>query len=100
MHYPIFSGYVSHVSDTYSISPDDLFVKSKRRDIVDARQLLYFLCSERPMRIRYIQQYMEENGYKVGHSTIIHGIKQVRGRVGYDSDYQKIINNIKECITL
>ena len=100
MHYPIFSGYVSHVSDTYSINPDDLFVKSKRRDIVDARQLLYFLCSERPMRIRYIQQYMEENGYKVGHSTNIHGIKQVRGRVGYDSDYQKIINNIKECITL
>ena len=74
-----------------TINPDDLFVKSKRRDIVDARQLLYFLCSERPMRIRYIQQYMEENGYKVGHSTIIHGIKQVRGRVGYDSDYQKII---------
>jgi len=77
-----------------------LFVKSKRRDIVDARHLLYFLCSERPMRIRYIQQYMEENGYKVGHSTIIHGIKQIREKSEYDTDYQKIINDIKECITL
>jgi chromosomal replication initiation ATPase DnaA len=84
----------------YSISPVDLFVKSKRRDIVDARHLLYFLCSERPMRIRYIQQYMEENGYKVGHSTIIHGIKQIREKSEYDTDYQKIIKDIKECITL
>ena len=100
MHYPIFSGYVSHVCDVYSISPVDLFVKSKRRDIVDARHLLYFLCYERPMRIRYIQQYMEENGYRVGHSTIIHGIKQIKEKSEYDTDYQKIINDIKECITL
>ena len=100
MHYPIFSGYVSYVCNVYSISPVDLFVKSKRRDIVDARHLLYFLCSERPMRIRYIQQYMEDNGYKVGHSTIIHGIKQIREKSENDADYQKIINDIKECITL
>tara|TARA_R110000787_G_scaffold252516_1_gene357974 strand:- start:2478 stop:2822 length:345 start_codon:yes stop_codon:yes gene_type:complete len=77
MHYPIFSEYVSRVSDTYSLSPNELFIKSKRRDIVDARQLLYFLCSKTPIRIRYIQQYMKENGYEVGHSTIIHGIKRV-----------------------
>ncbi len=100
MHYPIFIGYVSYVCNVYSISPVDLFVKSKRRDIVDARYLLYFLCSERPIRIRYIQQYMEENGYKVGHSTIIHGIKQIREKSEYDDDYKVIINNIKECITL
>jgi len=43
---------------------------------------------------------MEENGYKVGHSTIIHGIKQIREKLEYDTDYQKIIKDIKECITL
>jgi len=43
---------------------------------------------------------MEENGYKVGHSTIIHGIKQIREKSEHDADYQIIINNIKECITL
>mgnify|MGYP003114168717 CR=1 FL=1 len=94
MHYPIFSMYVSHVCDAYSISPDDLFVKSKRRDIVDARQLLYFLCSESLMRIRYIQQYMEENGYRVGHSTIIHGIKQVKEKKKNDSIFDKVSNRI------
>jgi len=43
---------------------------------------------------------MEENGYRVGHSTIIHGIKQIKEKSEYDNDYQKIINDIKECITL
>jgi chromosomal replication initiation ATPase DnaA len=95
MHYQIFSSYVSHVCDAYSISPDALFVKSKRRDIVDARQLLYFLCSESPMRIRYIQQYMEENGYKVGHSTIIHGIKQVKEKKKSDSIFDRESNRIR-----
>ena len=81
MQYPIFSEYVSQVSEAYSLSPNELFIKNRRRDIVDARQLLYFLCSKAPMRIRYIQQYMKENGYEVGHSTIIHGIKRVEERV-------------------
>lgn len=77
MHYPIFSEYASKVSKVFSLSPNELFTKNRRRDIVDARQLLYFLCSKTPIRIRYIQQYMKENGYEVGHSTIIHGIKKV-----------------------
>jgi len=52
------------------------------------------------MRIRYIQQFMEDNGYKISHSSIIHGIKQVKDRAKKDSDYKKIINNISECVTL
>jgi len=100
MHYPIFNGYASQVSEAYSILPNELFIKDKRRDIVDARQLLYYLCYKRPMRIRYIQQYMQENGYKISHSSIIHGIKQVEKRAKSDADYKTIINNISECVTL
>lgn len=95
MHKPIFNEYVSHVCDAYSINTTDLFTKSKRRDIVDARQLLYFLCSESPMRIRYIQQYMQSNGYEVGHSTIIHGIKQVKQKKENDSVFDKQSNRIR-----
>ncbi len=100
MHYPIFNGYVSKVSDAYSLLPSELFTKDKRRDIVDARQLLYYLCHKRPMRIRYIQQFMEDNGYKISHSSIIHGIKQVKDRAKKDSDYKTIISIIGECVTL
>jgi len=100
MHYPIFKQYRSQVSELFDINEEEIFTKSKRRDIVDARQLLYFLCSERPMRVRYIKQYMDDNGYSVGHSTIIHGIKLVKERLSYDEDLGAIIKIIQSCVTV
>jgi chromosomal replication initiation ATPase DnaA len=46
------------------------------------------------MQIRYIQEYMERSGYKVGHSTIIHGIDQVKDKVNEDLDYKEITQTI------
>ncbi len=68
--------------------------KVKRRDIVDARHLLYFLCYKRPMQIRYIQEYMGKNGYEVGHSSIIHGIAQVKEKMKVDNDYERVYERI------
>jgi len=89
-----FNDYVEKVTDLFKISQEDLCAKSKRRDIVDARHLLYYLCFNRPMQIRYIQEYMERSGYKVGHSTIIHGIDQVKDKVNDDVDYKEITQTI------
>ena len=100
MKEPIFNEYATKVSEAYNITTDLLFDKSKRRDIVDARQLLYYVCVNRPMRIRYIQQYMSQNGYHVGHSSIIHGIAQVKDRIDEDADYQNFVDNIQSCVTL
>jgi len=85
-----FNDYVESVLRIFRIDREDLFAKSKRRDIVDARHLLYYLCFHRPMQIRYIQEYMGRNGYEVGHSTIIHGIDCVSEKVNEDVDYQQI----------
>ena len=89
-----FNGYVQKVCDLFNITQTELFTKSKRRDIVDARHLLYFLCHKRPMQIRYIQEYMGNNGYKIGHSTIIHGIEQVKEKVTEDTDYELVYNQL------
>jgi len=100
MKQTIFNEYATKVSEAYEISTEQLFTKSKRRDIVDARQLLYFVCADRPMRIRYIQQYMENKGYEVGHSSIIHGIAQVKERLEQDVDYQNFVDSIRSCVIL
>lgn len=90
----IFEDYVKKVLTLFAISKEDLFAKSKRRDLVDARHLLYYLCYHRPMQIRYIQNYMAENGYKVGHSSIIHGINQVSEKANEDKDYETVCQNL------
>jgi hypothetical protein len=35
---------------------------------------------------------MEENGYKVGHSSIMYGYNQAKKMIEQDSDYKNFIN--------
>ena len=90
----IFNDYVTEVANLYNIEEEKIFEKSKERVIVDARHLLYYLCYYRPMKLKYIQDYMGQRGYEIGHSSIIHGIQSVHKAMAQDDDYQKVINDI------
>lgn len=94
----VFNQYVDRVSDLFSIKKDDLFSKSKKRELVDARHLIYYLCANRPMQITYIQKYMQENGYKIQHSSVIHGINSIKSKVNEDKDYETIIKEIERAV--
>ena len=98
MKHDIFNQYVDRVVDLISITKDDIFSKSKKREIVDARHLLYYLCNKRPMTIVYIQKYMNANGYDIKHSSIIHGINSVSTRVKDDADYMQIVKEIDKAV--
>ena len=91
----IFNQYVEQVCDLFNIDEKSLFTKTKRRDIVDARQMLYYLCAKRPIRIVYIQEYMTDRGYPISHSSIIHGINVVKEKVRSDEDYVYALNQLQ-----
>ena len=90
----IFDHYATAIAKQFHLSLDQMFSPNKRRDIVDARQMLYYLCMERPIRISYIQRFMEEQGCSVQHSTIIHGYKKAKDMINEDPDYKQVINQI------
>lgn len=94
----VFKQYVERVISLFNISREDFFSKSKKRELVDARQLVYYLCSERPMQITYIQKFMNEGGYKIQHSSIIHGINSMKEKVKNDKDYQTIVKDIDRAV--
>ena len=96
----IFKKYVQEVARVFGIPELHLFEKSKERDRVDARHLLYYLCKRRPMRITYIQNFMESRGYNINHSSIIHGINQVEEKMEEDKDYLNIIERIESRCTV
>ncbi len=98
MKQDIFNQYVDRVVGLFRISKEELFSKSKKREIVDARHLLYYLCHKRPMTITYIQKYMNESGYEIQHSSIIHGINSVSERVKDDADYMQIVKEIDKAV--
>lgn len=92
--------YTEKIVGLFRISKEDFFSKTKKKELVDARQLLYFIAKDRMMNIVYIQNFMIENGHNVCHSTIIHGINNVRDKVETDEDYNKIINNINSNVSI
>jgi chromosomal replication initiation ATPase DnaA len=91
----IFNDYVEQVVELYGITKGELFQKSKVREVVDARHVLYYLCYNRPMKLKYIQKYMSEAGYDIGHSSVLHGIQAVTNLVQSDEDISFIIETLQ-----
>ena len=96
----VFNKYAEGIANMFGITKEELFSKSRKRDAVDARQLLYYLCSIRPMRIALIQEMMIENGYETSHSPIIHGIRSMRKKLKEDADYRILVHRLEEEVTI
>ncbi len=98
MKHDVFNQYVERVADLFNISKEDIFSKSKKREFVDARHLVYYLCSKRPMQVTYIQKYMNEAGYDIKHSSIIHGISAVEQKIAEDKDYVSVVKDVERAV--
>lgn len=91
----IFNKYAEQVAELYEIEKKDLFKKTKKRMVVDARHLLYYLSKSRPMKVIHIKYHMGKNGYEIAHSSIIHGINMVEEKIKEDGDYMEVIKSIR-----
>lgn len=94
----IFAQYSERICELFRISKEEMFSRSKKREVVDARHLLYYLCFRRPMSLRYIQKFLLNQGYDVKHSSIIHGIQSVTEKVGNDSDYASVVKDMEKAV--
>jgi len=94
----VFDQYVKRICELFRIDAKELFEKSKKRDVVDARHLLYYLCDRRPMSKSYIIKFMLENGYTIHHSSVIRGISSVENRMGEDADYVSIVKDLERAV--
>jgi chromosomal replication initiator protein len=98
MKQDVFNQYVDRVCELFSIPKDEIFSKNKKRELVDARYLIYYLCAKRPMKKSYIQRYMREAGYDIKHSSIIHGIAEVQKRIDQDKDYVSVVKELERSV--
>ncbi|MCP4551871.1 MAG: hypothetical protein GY834_07505 [Bacteroidetes bacterium] len=90
----IFDDYATAVAKKFHLTLDEMFTSTRRGDIVDARQMLYYLCMERPIRISYIQRFLETYDFKVTHSTIIHGYNKAKDLISNDTDVNDLVQEI------
>jgi chromosomal replication initiation ATPase DnaA len=94
----IFNQYLEAICELFSVTKEDIMSKTKRADVSEARQLLYYLCYIRPMKFSEIQKYMIEEGYDPRHTPIIRGVKSVEAKVESDRDYKSIVERIHNSV--
>ena len=98
MKQDIFNQYVAQVAKMYHIDENDLFKKSRVQDIVDARQMLFYLCYTRPMPVYSIKTYMAERGLPLQQSAILNGVKKLEKHLANDPDYSYAISSIEKLV--
>ena len=96
----VFNQYVQKITKLFGITKNELFLKSRKRNIVDARQLLYYLCFNRQMQIVIIKDFMSHNGYKIDNPSVVNGIHKVDQKIKEDRDYKTVVRDIDESVYL
>tara|TARA_R100000935_G_C2805670_1_gene152542 strand:- start:558 stop:860 length:303 start_codon:yes stop_codon:yes gene_type:complete len=93
----IIKEYVVQIAKRFELPTEQMFEKTKRRDIVDARQMLYYLCIDRNIKPSYIKLSLKKfYNFDVERSTILHGNKKAKSLLESDSDIKKMLYQIQE----
>ncbi len=90
----IFETYLNRVIRIMNIDKDVVFKRTKKRESTESRQILYWVCDQRPIQHIYIQKYMQEYGYNTELSEINYAINAVNKKIEEDADYSIILNKI------
>ena len=83
------------VAEFYDMDPDLLIGKSRKRPIVDARQVAMHFCK------RMTQHSLEAIGRRFGgrdHSTVIHACKAIQARIDTDPRFVEELGQIEQLL--
>ena len=82
------------VASFYNIDTSDLYGKSRKREISDARQLLmYFAKNEAQLSSTNIGMRLSRN-----HATVLHACKQIEQRLSIEKKFQEEVMAIESAI--
>ena len=90
----IFDQYVEIVENALEITKNDIFTKTRKRENVEARDLLFYLCSQRNMRGNFILNRCKENGLDLDDSQITRGKAKIEELISSDPDWKQLIKGI------
>tara|TARA_R100000700_G_C3178115_1_gene153665 strand:- start:3276 stop:3578 length:303 start_codon:yes stop_codon:yes gene_type:complete len=93
----IFTQYLNNICSHLGTESSDLFVKTKEQRIVDARQLLYYLCyNNSNMKLTEISTYTANQGFHEDQANISRSVESFTKKLESDKDIQAIVDKIKK----
>lgn len=86
---------ISKVCDYYNLSPDLIQSKSRKHEVVQARQISMFLAN------KYLDMSTSKIGARIGkrdHATVLHAFGAVRDQIQVDKSFRADIENIESSL--
>jgi hypothetical protein len=100
MKHNVFDKYLTDIKKIFRLSDEDFFKPTKNKTVLEAKQLLYYMCSRRQIRVAAIKEMMDKAGAKYGYivhgSNVLRGITKAQNMVDSDEDYFKIMKRIED----
>lgn len=84
-------------SDYFGIKLDDLKAKTRKKEIVSARQVAMYFCKE------FTNHSLKSIGYHFGgrdHSTVIHAVQTVNDLMETDNSFKNAVNDLRKKFTM
>ena len=82
------------VSNYYNIEPDDLFTKSRKREISDARQMVMYLAKKHAkMALKAIGTRLSRT-----HATVLYACKNIEERIPIEKQLQEDVSKIESAL--
>lgn len=80
---------ITEVCLHYSVAPENVYSNSRKRQIVDARQLIHWMIHSKVVHNRLTLASIGEATGGNDHATVIHGVKQVNNRIELEREYRE-----------
>tara|TARA_R110000824_G_scaffold21748_14_gene80830 strand:+ start:6212 stop:6538 length:327 start_codon:yes stop_codon:yes gene_type:complete len=90
----LFNNVVELVSHYTQVEEDELFTKSRKKALVDARYVIIFICRQLGIKQVYIQRFFKLKGFDVHYTTLFHAYHRIEDDVDDDELLEDMINII------
>ena len=79
------------VSDFYNIDPEQLFTKTRKREISDARQMVMYLAK------RHVKMPVTAIGTRLSrtHATVLHACRNIEERLSMEANLRNDVERIE-----
>ena len=95
-----FDDVVDVVAESFTITREQLFSKSKKPIVVDARRSVMFICYINSMPISYIKNLMASNGFDPKSDTIKRSLAYMEARMAKDNYFHEMVYELYNlCLT-
>lgn len=87
-----FNRYFELVTEAFGFN---ILTDTRKRKYTDARFVLYYICRENNLRLEEIQEFLQEKGFSVSHTNIVHGHRNISAILdsGRDEDLKQLVDS-------